>query len=88
MTRWTALTAAAVTATALWWTPTAAQAPPKCDPARAPQQVSGQVVKLDIQKERVSIRGADGVTHEFAASKETLAEMKVGDKVEAKLRSC
>jgi hypothetical protein len=88
MTRWTALTAAAMTATALWWTPAAAQTPPKCDPARAPQQVSGQVVKLDIQKERVTIRGTDGVTHEFAASKETLADMKVGDQISAKLRSC
>jgi hypothetical protein len=50
--------------------------------------VSGQVVKVDMQKERVTIRATDGVTHEFAASKETLADMKVGDRVDAKLRSC
>jgi hypothetical protein len=29
----------------------------------------------------------DGKTHEFQASKETLQDLKVGDKIEANLRS-
>jgi hypothetical protein len=32
------------------------------------------------------VRGADGTTHEFQASKETLQDMKVGDKIAAKPR--
>ena len=88
MNRWTALAAAAVAASALWWAAATAQQMPKCNPATTPQQVSGQVVKVDMQKERVTIRATDGVTHEFQASRETLADMKVGDRIDAKLRSC
>jgi hypothetical protein len=32
------------------------------------------------------VRGADGTTHKFQASKETLQDMKVGDKIAAKPR--
>jgi hypothetical protein len=44
------------------------------------------VVKVDQGSGRVTLRAADGTTHEFKASKETLQDMKVGDKIEAKLR--
>jgi hypothetical protein len=33
------------------------------------------------------VKEADGKTHEFQASKETLDDLKVGDKIEANLRS-
>jgi hypothetical protein len=52
-----------------------------------PEKLEGQVVKVDMEGGKVTIRGADGVTHEFQASKETLQGYKVGDRLEAKLRS-
>ena len=91
MIRWLAWSAGTVAAAILWAVTAMAQQPPqnaRCDPARAPQQVSGHVVKVDMQQLRVTIRATDGVTHEFQASKETLADMKPGDRIEAKLRSC
>ena len=35
---------------------------------------------------RVTIRAADGTVHEFEASKETLQDLKEGDRIEARLR--
>ncbi len=52
-----------------------------------PAKVEGQVVKIDMEQGKVTIRGTDGVTHEFQASKETLQTYKVGDRIEANLRS-
>ena len=66
----------------------AQQAKPKCDPSKAPQMIQGQVTRVDPGTNRITIRGNDGATHEFEASKETLQDYKIGDKVEAKLRSC
>jgi hypothetical protein len=54
--------------------------------ARTPQMVEGQVVKIDRSKGRVTVRASDGTTHEFQASKETLQDLKEGDRIEAKLR--
>ena len=48
--------------------------------------IEGQVVKVDAAQGKVTVRGADGTTHEFQASKETLQGMKVGDKIAAKPR--
>jgi hypothetical protein len=45
------------------------------------------VVKSDLDNEKVNLRGFDGTTHELQASKETLQGYKVGDRIEAKLRS-
>ena len=61
---------------------------PKCDPSKAPQMIQGQVTRIDQSQSRITIRGNDGTTHEFEASKETLQDYKVGDKIEAKLRVC
>ena len=36
---------------------------------------------------RVAVADASGKTHEFQASKETLQELRVGDRIEAKLRA-
>jgi hypothetical protein len=53
---------------------------------QAPQLVEGQVVKVDAASGTVTVKGKDGTTHEFKASKETLADMKAGDQIEARLR--
>ena len=63
-----------------------AQNKPDC-PKGAAERVEGQVVKVDTAQGKVTVRGADGTTHEFQASKETLQDMKVGDKIAAKLRT-
>jgi hypothetical protein len=65
------------------------QSKPSCDQMRAaaPQKVEGRVVRVDTAGGKVAVAAADGKTHEFQASKETLADLKVGDKVEAKLSS-
>jgi hypothetical protein len=44
------------------------------------------VVSIDADKGKLTLRAADGSTHEFEASKETLQDYKVGDRVAAKLR--
>jgi hypothetical protein len=63
-----------------------AQNKPDC-PKGAAERVEGQVVKVDTAQGKVTVRGTDGTTHEFQASKETLQDMKVGDKIAAKLRT-
>jgi hypothetical protein len=66
-----------------------AQSKASCDQkkAAAPQKVEGRVVRVDTKGGKVAVAGADGKTHEFQASKETLDDLKVGDKIEANLRS-
>jgi len=51
-----------------------------------PEAVSGQVVKIDLERGRVTMRGSDGKSYEFEASDETLKDMQVGDHIEAKRR--
>jgi hypothetical protein len=48
--------------------------------------VEGQVIKIHHRQGRVTIRAADGTVHEFQASKETLQDLKEGDRIEAQLR--
>jgi hypothetical protein len=57
-----------------------------CDPARVPQRVEGQVVRVDPATNKVTIRDDKGATHEFQANKETTKDMKPGDRIEARLR--
>jgi ribosomal protein S1 len=64
-----------------------AQTKPECDKTKTPQTLEGHVVAIDLNQSKVTMRGSDGVTHEFQASKETLQGYKVGDRIEAKLRS-
>ncbi len=83
------LAAGIVVAVPLWAGFAAGQAKPSCDQmkAAAPQKVEGQVVRVDAKGGKVAVKEADGKTHEFQASKETLDDLKVGDKIEANLRS-
>ncbi len=59
----------------------------ECDKARTPDRLAGEVVKLDVEHGKVVFRGTDGTMHEFQATKDVLQSYKVGDRIEAKLRS-
>jgi Cu/Ag efflux protein CusF len=64
-------------------------AQPKADcknRAQTPEKVEGQVMAVDQNSGRVTIREKNGNTHEFQANRDTLQDMKPGDKIEAKLR--
>ncbi len=54
--------------------------------AGTPENVEGQVVKVDPDRGKLTLRGTDGTTREFEASKETLQGYNVGDRLEAQLR--
>jgi len=67
----------------------AAQSEPKPqsqvrDPA--PPQISGEVVSVDRSSGRVRVKDADGTLREFQASDATLADLQVGDRIQAKKR--
>ena len=53
---------------------------------QTPERVEGQVVVVDQNAGKVTIRDTKGTTHEFQANRETLQDMKPGDRIEAKLR--
>jgi hypothetical protein len=48
--------------------------------------VEGQVVRVDANSGKVTVKTSDGKTHDFQASQETIRDYKVGDKIEAQLR--
>lgn len=87
MTKWNHVAAVVTVGLMLWTGIALAQAKPGCDKANTPQKLEGQVVAIDLNKSTVTMRGSDGATHEFQASKETLQGYKIGDRIEAKLRS-
>lgn len=62
---------------------------PACDALgkmMTPEDAEGQVVKLESAQSRFSVREPDGLIHEFQASPGTLRDLKVGDRIEVKLR--
>ena len=63
-----------------------AGATPKCQPAKAPQKVVGQVVEISATGDRIKVRDSAGAQHEFQASSETTRDLKTGDQIEATLR--
>jgi Cu/Ag efflux protein CusF len=66
------------------------QTKPACDQqgkASTPAKVEGQVVNVDHAAGKVTIREADGKNYEFHADKATLQNLKIGDRLEAKLRA-
>lgn len=56
--------------------------------AGTPQKIDGKVVKVDPAAGKITVQDSSGATHEFEATKNTLAEYKVGDSIKAKLRAC
>ena len=53
---------------------------------QASEVIAGTVTKIDLDRSRVTVRSSDGEPHEFEASAETLKDLKVGDRIEAKRR--
>jgi hypothetical protein len=53
---------------------------------QAADVIAGMVTKIDLERSRVTVRSSDGASHEFEASAETLKDLKVGDRIEAKRR--
>lgn len=80
-----------VGATMAWTGMAVGQTKPTCNSQIAkgstPERVAGEVVKIDQATGRVTIREADGKTYEFTADKSTLQSLKVGDRLEATLRT-
>jgi hypothetical protein len=87
MKTWIRVSAGLAVGIMLWSGIVLAESKPGCDKAGAPEKVEGQVVKVDMDQGKLTVRGSDGTTHEFQASKETLQDYKVGDTIKAKLRS-
>jgi Cu/Ag efflux protein CusF len=87
MKSWKQFGAAVVAPALLWGGAALAQStPPATGQSHTPEKVEGEVVKIDRNSNRVTIRGSDGQMHEFQASKETLQGLKEGDRIEARLR--
>jgi hypothetical protein len=63
--------------------PALGQTKPDCP---KPEKVEGQVVKVDMNQGTLTLRGPDGKIFEFTASKETLQDKKVGDRMEVTRR--
>jgi Cu/Ag efflux protein CusF len=86
----TALCAGLVTMTMVTAASVFAQQPPqtpKADcQAKAPQKVDGQVMSVDPNGNKVTIKDKAGTTHEFQMSKDMVQTMKPGDTIEATLR--
>ena len=73
----------------LWTAMAHGQARPACDQqgkVKTPETIAGEVTKVDVAQGRVTMRQSDGTVHEFQASTDTLKDLKVGGRVEARLR--
>lgn len=89
MHAWLRLSAGLAVGCLLWTGTALGQARPACDQqgkVKTPERVGGEVTKVDMVHERVTVRDANGTVHEFRASKETLQDVKVGGRIEAQLR--
>lgn len=85
-----AILAGVAAASMLWSGAAMGQAKPGCDPkvqASSPEKVAGEVVNVDQAAGKVTIKEADGKTHDFRVDKDTLQNLKIGDRLEAKLRT-
>jgi len=88
MRPWRSMAAVAVATVTLWSGVALADVKlTNCDPVRFPPKVEGQVMKVNMQEGKVTMRTDDGTVHEFQASKETLQELKAGERITAKLRN-
>ena len=71
-------------ALSLWTVPASAEPPAG---TAAGDTVAGKVTNVDPAKRRVRVQDNDGTEREFEASNETLGDLKVGDRIEAKRRA-
>ena len=58
-----------------------------CQPANAPAKIEGEIVAVDHNEGKVTLRARDGQTHEFRGDKDTVRDYKVGDRVELNKRA-
>lgn len=58
-----------------------------CDKMTLPKSIEGQVIKVEPEQGKVSVRASDGTTHEFQSAKETIQGYKTGDSIKADLRT-
>jgi hypothetical protein len=86
MKHWTRIAASAGLGLVLWTGTAMAQTQTPPSPPGSPDRVEGQVVSVDQKSGKVVLRSSDGKTVEFQASPETLKDLKVGDRIEARLR--
>jgi hypothetical protein len=86
MNRWLTLTSGFVALTLLSAGLVFGQQPKADCKAATPEKVEGQVMRVDQKTNKVTIRDKNGAMHEFQASSETTKDMKLGDRIEAKLR--
>jgi Cu/Ag efflux protein CusF len=86
MTRWLVVGSGVVPVALLVAGLSFGQSKPADCKAQAPEKVEGQVVSVDPQAGKVTVKEKNGTTHVFQASPETLQGMKPGDSIEAKLR--
>lgn len=62
-----------------------AEEKPECNPASTPPVIEGTVTA--VSGDRITVRLADGSTHELQAGKDTTQNYKVGDHIKARLRT-
>lgn len=89
MRTWLRLSAGVAMGLLLWTGTSLAQARPGCDgqgKMKTPERVEGEITRLDVAQGRVTVRQSNGALHEFQASEETIKDLEVGGRVEAKLR--
>lgn len=60
--------------------------PNECPKVKAVERIDGTVTNIDSRQGVLTLVSADGTVHKFQASQETLADLKVGDKIHTKLR--
>lgn len=53
----------------------------------APQRIEGEVTGVDRQTNTVTLRMSDGSVQQFQGDKETIQDLKVGDRIEAQKRT-
>jgi hypothetical protein len=53
----------------------------------APEKIEGTVTKIDLRNNAVTVKSTDGSTHEFRGDPETVRDLKVGDRIDVKLRA-
>ena len=53
----------------------------------APERIEGQVTDIDRKTNLVTLRLSDGSTQQFTGNKETIADLEVGDRIEARKRT-
>jgi len=53
----------------------------------APQRIEGEVTQINRQTSMVTLRMPDGSIAQFRGNKETLDDLEVGDRIEAKKRT-